>query len=147
MKVSVEAPEREHLEEVIPHREDVLIDYVDTFQEYLVLYERRNGLRQIRITNFGAPTNVRYIEFPEPAYSVELESNPEFEMLAFFYDHPLDFLRVRKWDERHRVQQIEFVLHIMLKLLSIFIHFVHASGLVSIEVNIGPPTTTSEDDK
>ena len=43
----------EHWEEVIPHREDVLIDYVDTFKNYLVLYERRNGLRQIRISAFG----------------------------------------------------------------------------------------------
>jgi oligopeptidase B len=91
MKASVEAPEREHWEEVIPHREDVLIDYVDTFKDYLVLYERRNGLRQIRITNFATPSNVRYIEFPEPAYSVELESNPQFEteILRFTYSSPI----------------------------------------------------------
>jgi oligopeptidase B len=91
MKASVDAPEREHWEEVIPHREDVLIDYVDTFKEYLVLYERRNGLRQIRITPFNALNNVRYIEFPEPAYSVELESNPEFEtdILRFTYSSPI----------------------------------------------------------
>ncbi|HEX6033640.1 MAG TPA: S9 family peptidase, partial [Anaerolineales bacterium] len=91
MKVSVEAPERERWEEVIPHRNDVLIDYVDTFKDYMVLYERRNGLRQIRITPFNAMTNVRYIDFPEPAYSVELESNPEFDtdILCFTYSSPI----------------------------------------------------------
>ena len=90
MKASVGDPEIEHWEEVIPHREDVLIDYVDTFKEYLVLYERRNGLRQIRISTFEAMSNVRYIEFPEPAYSVELEGNPEFatDFLRFIYSSP-----------------------------------------------------------
>jgi oligopeptidase B len=91
MRADVEAPEGGPWEEVIPHREDVLIDYVDTFQDYLVLYERRNGLRQIRITNFATLSNVRYIEFPEPAYSVDLESNPQFEteILRFTYSSPI----------------------------------------------------------
>jgi oligopeptidase B len=91
VKASVNASGIEHWEEVIPHREDVLIDYVDTFENYLVLYERRNGLRQIRISRFDALSNVRYIEFPELAYSVELESNPEFEtsILRFTYSSPM----------------------------------------------------------
>jgi len=91
MNASVNAPEIENWQEVIPHREDVLIDYVETFKDYLVLYERRNGLRQIRVTTFGTMSNVRYIEFPEPAYSVELETNPEFDtnILRFTYSSPI----------------------------------------------------------
>jgi oligopeptidase B len=91
VKANVDTPEIEHWEEVIPHREDVLIDYVDTFKDYLILYERRSGLRQIRITPFAAMTNVRYIEFPETAYSVDLETNPEFdtEILRFTYSSPI----------------------------------------------------------
>jgi oligopeptidase B len=91
VKVNVDTPEIEHWEEVIPHREDVLVDHVETFKGYLILYERRSGLRQIRITSFGAMTNVRYIEFPEPAYSVDPETNPEFdtEILRFTYSSPV----------------------------------------------------------
>ena len=91
VKASVQTPDIEHWEELIPHREDVLIDYVDTFRDYLVLYERRNGLRQIRIGTFEAMTNVRYIEFPEPAYSVELEFNSDFDSstLRFTYSSPI----------------------------------------------------------
>ncbi|MGZ9166290.1 MAG: S9 family peptidase [Anaerolineales bacterium] len=91
MKARVSALETEPWEEVIPHRDDVLIDYVDTFKDYLVLYERRSGLRQICIIPFRAMTNVRYIEFPEPAYSVELEANSEFEtdILRFTYSSPI----------------------------------------------------------
>jgi len=91
MKASINALENESWEETIPHREDVLIDYVDTFKDYLIVYERRNGLRQIRISPFGAMSNVRYIEFPEPAYSVEPENNPEFDtnVLRFTYSSPV----------------------------------------------------------
>jgi oligopeptidase B len=91
VKTSIQTPEIQHWEEVIPHREDVLIDYVDAFREFLVLYERRNGLRQIRICRFEAMANVRYIEFPEPAYSVELESNADFDttVLRFTYSSPI----------------------------------------------------------
>ncbi|RPI90415.1 MAG: S9 family peptidase, partial [Chloroflexi bacterium] len=90
VEASVNAPEIENWEDVVPHREDVLIDYVDTFKNYLVLYERRNGLRQIRISTFGGTVNVRYIEFPEPAYSVDLETNPDFDtnVLRFTYSSP-----------------------------------------------------------
>ena len=91
MKASVHALEPENWKEIIPHRDDVLIDYVDTFKEYLIVYERRNGLRQIRISPFCAMSNVRYIEFPEPAYSVDPESNPEFDtnILRFTYSSPI----------------------------------------------------------
>ena len=91
MKASISALEIGNWEEIIPHREDVLIDYVDTFKEYLIVYERRNGLRQIRISPFRAMSNVRYIEFPEPAYSVDPETNPEFDtnVLRFTYSSPV----------------------------------------------------------
>jgi Protease II len=91
MKASMNALEVGNWEEIIPHRDDVLIDYVDTFKEYLIVYERRNGLRQIRISPFRTMSNVRYIEFPEPAYSVDPESNPEFDtnILRFTYSSPI----------------------------------------------------------
>jgi oligopeptidase B len=91
VKARVQNLDTENWEEIIPHREDVLIDYVDTFKEYLIVYERRNGLRQIRVSPFNAMSNVRYIEFPEPAYSVDPESNPEFDTnnLRFTYSSPI----------------------------------------------------------
>ena len=78
MKARVEQPEIEHWQEVLPHREDVLLDYVDSFMDFIVLYERQNGLRQIRIFNPALPEQARYVQFPEPAYSVDLESNPQY---------------------------------------------------------------------
>jgi oligopeptidase B len=87
MQASVERSSIEHWQQVIPHREDVLLDYVDTFKNHIVLYERKNGLRQIRIIPTGMPENVQYVEFPEPAYSVDFESNPQYDsnILRFGY--------------------------------------------------------------
>jgi len=87
MKTSVELSEIEHWQEVIPHREDALLDYVESFKDFIVLYERKNGLRQIRISTTDALNNVRYVQFPEPAYNVELESNPQYDtnVLRFKY--------------------------------------------------------------
>jgi oligopeptidase B len=87
MRASVEQPAIEYWQEVLPHRENVLLDYVDSFKNYIVLYERKNGLRQIRILSTSAPDNIQYVEFPEPAYSVDFESNPEYDsnILRFRY--------------------------------------------------------------
>lgn len=63
--------------ELIAHRPDVLIDGVDAFADYLVVYERRGGLQQIRIS---APdgSGERHVSFPEPTYSVAAEGNEEY---------------------------------------------------------------------
>ncbi|GAB4500005.1 MAG: oligopeptidase B [Anaerolineales bacterium] len=76
--VSVDAPGRENWVDVIPHREDVLVDHVDTFENYIVVNERKAGLRQIRISDADGISNVRYVEFPEASYNVDLEGNTEF---------------------------------------------------------------------
>lgn len=80
-----------HWQEVIPHREDVLIDYFDTFENHLVLYERKNGLRQIRISAPDGISDVHYVKFPEPTYNVETEANPDFNtnILRFTYSSPI----------------------------------------------------------
>ena len=78
VQARVEQPSLEHWQEVLPHHEEVLLDYVDSFRNYLVLYERKNGLRQVRIVSTSALENFQYIEFPEPAYCVDFESNPEY---------------------------------------------------------------------
>ena len=73
---TVENPQRENWQEVIPHRADVLVDGVDTFEDFIVVTERKGGLKQLRISDADGLGNVRYIQFPEPAYNVYLLVNP-----------------------------------------------------------------------
>jgi len=84
---SVEKPEKENWQDVIPHRADVLVDGVDTFEDFIVLSERNGGLKQLRISAPDGLGNVRYVQFPEPAYNVSLETNSEFKtnLLRFKY--------------------------------------------------------------
>jgi oligopeptidase B len=87
VKAPVDNPSREHWQEVIPHRTDVLIEDIDCFENYLVIYERKDGLEHIRITDPDGTSNVRYVEFPEPTYHIEPTENnfSEASVLRFKY--------------------------------------------------------------
>jgi oligopeptidase B len=73
--------------EVIPHRHDVLLDDVEAFAHYLVLLERRGGLKQIRISAPDGRSGVRYVPFPEKTYSLTPAANPEFEATCFRFTY------------------------------------------------------------
>ena len=87
MKASISNLDREQWQEITPHREDVMIEWIDTFKNYLVLYERKNGLKQIRISAADGINDVRYVNFPEEDYYFELQWNPEYStnILRFEY--------------------------------------------------------------
>lgn len=86
MAVSVQNSSKENWKEVIPHRDSVKIESLDVFKEYLVVYERENGLKKIRITNL-ASNEVHYVDFPEPVYTFWQGGNPDFDSntLRFTY--------------------------------------------------------------
>ncbi len=65
-------------EEVIPHRQDVLLEGVEMFKDYLVIDERKNGLTQLRVKRWDNHQEY-YLEFPDPAYSAGVGANPEFD--------------------------------------------------------------------
>ncbi len=87
MKASVQNLARDKWQEVTPQRAEAMIEWIDTFKDYLVLYERRDGLKQIRISAVDGTTSVRYVDFPEDDYYFELEPNPEYDtnILRFKY--------------------------------------------------------------
>ncbi len=86
MTAPVSAPQKEKWQEKIAHREDVQLDDMELFTSHLVLYERQNGLRTIRIEEL-ATGDVSYVDFPEPVYTFATNRNPEFdtELLRFTY--------------------------------------------------------------
>ncbi len=78
----VAAPGRDHWKELIPHQDDVFIDDMDLFQDFLVLYGRQAGLPQISIHSF-ASGQTRQVAFPEADYQVSPEHNAEFGQSAY----------------------------------------------------------------
>ena len=65
-------------QELIPTSADVLIEGVDGFRDFVVVQQRCRGLRQIAVydARTWAPA---LVSFPDAAYSVHLDENPEYE--------------------------------------------------------------------
>lgn len=69
---------------LIPHREDVMIEYITTFQDYLVVAERSNGLVQLRVIPFDGSEEY-YVPFNDETYVVYTSGNSEYATTKLKY--------------------------------------------------------------
>jgi oligopeptidase B len=72
--------------EVMAQNPDIMLDDVDFFRNYSVLYERENGLPQIRITDLRNGQSKK-LEFPEPAYVAYPYANRVYDTTEFRYGY------------------------------------------------------------
>jgi len=86
MKTPVSAPTKNNWVDVIPHREDTLLEDFSIFKEYLVLEERTDGLSKVRIKRWDAKEDY-YLPFNEETYSVGVYSNPDFDTNTLRYSY------------------------------------------------------------
>jgi len=77
MSCGIDKTNQSNWEEVIPHRNDVLVEYMDIFKDHLVIGERVDGISQIRVKAWEGDDH--YIEFPEKAFIAYTSANPEFD--------------------------------------------------------------------
>ena len=86
MKTPVDRPQKSNWTELIPHREDVLLEDIEIFKSHLVVNERHNGLSRLRIMSWDN-NNEYYISFDDPTYAAWISANPEFNstQLRFGY--------------------------------------------------------------
>lgn len=82
----VASPGMEHWQELVPQREDVLLEGFEVFDRYLVVEERKHGLVHLRVKPWGGDGE-HSIEFPEPAYLAMLGDNYELDtnLLRYAY--------------------------------------------------------------
>ena len=85
----VDAPQREHWTERIPHRDSVMLEDVDLFAGFFVACEREDGLPRLRLWRFSGDgteaAQAGEIVFPEPAYSAHPHINRIFAATTFRY--------------------------------------------------------------
>jgi oligopeptidase B len=85
----VETPGSEHWTELIPQRDDAMLEDVDLFAAFCAVWERRRGLQYVRMVNFpGAGPDFgseREIAFPEPVYSAHPHFNRVFATGKYRY--------------------------------------------------------------
>ena len=86
MECSYDKTDSASWKEVIPNRPDVLLEGVDEFKDFLVIIERKNGLRQMNIKS-NTTGKEHYLDFGEPAYSANPGSNPEFNSKVLRYNY------------------------------------------------------------
>jgi oligopeptidase B len=77
---------REHWKELMPHRKDVLLAEIEIFRDYLVLIERKNGLRQLRVKSWNGKEE-HYLDFGEPTYAAYPIDNYDFDTSVLRYSY------------------------------------------------------------
>lgn len=77
--------EKENWTDLIPHREDVLLEDIDLFNDFLVLSERSNGLNQIRIMPWNGDSY--YLPFESETYTAYTTTNLDFDTTILRYSY------------------------------------------------------------
>jgi oligopeptidase B len=87
----VEQCSREHWREILPHRDDVMLEDADLFRNFYVACERFQGLPRLRIHYLSAlatgASEAREISFPEPTYTAAPGINREFNTQSYRYGY------------------------------------------------------------
>jgi oligopeptidase B len=84
MKTPVDRTGKENWEEVIAHREDVFLEGLEIFKDFLVLDERKEGLNHLRVMPWDG-SEEHYIDMEEEVYSAGISVNPEFDSKLLRY--------------------------------------------------------------
>ncbi|MCH8032459.1 MAG: S9 family peptidase [Bacteroidetes bacterium] len=86
MSTSENKTDERYWQNVIEHRDDVYLNGIEIFKNYLVIQERKNGLLQLRVTTWDKKTDY-YLNFGEAAYAAYLSTNVDFnlQILRYYY--------------------------------------------------------------
>lgn len=108
MEVSDITPLKNNWKELISHSDSVKIDDMDVFKNYLVVYERENGLRKIRIMNL-TNNETYYIDFPEPVYTFWQSANKDFnsDLLRFNYTSLITPVSVFDYNMKTKTRELK----------------------------------------
>ena len=86
MKTPEAQNSRENWLVVIAHREDVLLEDIDIFKDYLVVSERADGLNKIRIIPWGGEGEY-YLPFESETYMAYTTTNLDFDTPILRYGY------------------------------------------------------------
>ena len=73
-------------EEIVAHREHVLLEDFELFRDYLVLTEREEGLLQLRVLGWSGEADY-YLSVDDPAYSCWIDANHDVDSTTLRYGY------------------------------------------------------------
>lgn len=76
----------ENWEEVIPHREEIFLEGIELFRNYLVIEERKEGLTKIRVKRWDGSLDY-YLDFGSETYTAGCGINPDFDSENLRYSY------------------------------------------------------------
>jgi len=82
LRALVSDPDPARWEVVTPHRRDVAIERVEAFENFLVVFERAEGLRRILIEDTRTGEK-HFVLFDEPVYTLAADRNEEYSVTKF----------------------------------------------------------------
>ncbi|MBA3565000.1 MAG: S9 family peptidase, partial [Gammaproteobacteria bacterium] len=86
MQTAPDRTARKDWNEVVPHREDVLIEGMEVFARYLVLEETREGLAAIRVIDRQTDKS-HHVAFDEETFTAYTEDNYEYDSGSLRYGY------------------------------------------------------------
>ena len=86
MKTPVSKGAKENWQEVIAHREDVFLEGIEIFSDFLVLNERKEGLNQLRVIRWNDGSE-HYLEMGEEVYTAWISTNVDFDSKLLRYGY------------------------------------------------------------
>ncbi|MRX39903.1 prolyl oligopeptidase family serine peptidase [Flavobacterium sp. LC2016-23] len=86
MKTPENKTAKKHWVDLIPHREDVLLEDIEIFRNYLVVEERSNGLNHIRIMPWNGEPDY-YLPFGSETYNAYTTTNIDFDTDILRYSY------------------------------------------------------------
>ena len=83
IKTAISNPSKSNWIDIIPHRDNVLVDDLELFTNFMVIEERENGLINIRVKSYDGKQDYYLnqnsnLNFQNDTYSASLGYNPEF---------------------------------------------------------------------
>ena len=82
----VARPGRANWRELIPGRDDAYLQGVEVFRQFMVVTERRNGLRHLRVIPWNGGQEYE-VEFDDPTYVTWVDENHEFNPRVLRYGY------------------------------------------------------------
>jgi oligopeptidase B len=86
MKTPENATSKDNWKDLIPHREDVLLEDIEIFKNFLVVEERSNGLNKIRIMPWNGKGEC-YLPFESETYTAYTTTNVDFDTDILRYSY------------------------------------------------------------
>ena len=85
-KTSETQTQKGYWKDVIPHRENVLLEDIEIFKDFLVVSERENGLNQIHIKRWDGSDSY-YLPFDSETYTAYTTTNIDFDTTVLRYGY------------------------------------------------------------